>query len=73
MILMKLKTKLKELKEFLENESHFIELKNKSGLDIVLSAFGAGVYSLKIDGERMILEPNDYLTYKFSSQFFKFA
>jgi len=47
-----------------------IEIDNEIGLKVQLCSFGAGVYSLKFDNKRMILEPKTLDDYKFSSQFF---
>lgn len=53
-----------------ENNVALIEVDNESGLKVQLCSFGAGVYSLKFDNRRMILEPKTLNDYKFSTQFF---
>ena len=46
-----------------------IEIDNGLGLTAILSNFGAGVYSLKLDGEPLILEFSDFQDYMYSAGF----
>ena len=53
-----------------ENKVALIDIDNECGLKAQLCSFGAGVYSLKFNDRRMILEPKTLDDYKFSTQYF---
>lgn len=48
----------------------YLHLENENGMEVVLSEMGAGLYSIKIDGNEMLIAPKDKKAWESSTAYF---
>ncbi len=58
-----------EIKELMIDGEKAYELKNDE-LDVIVSSFGAGIYSLKYHERNMVITPKDYMVYCYSDGYY---